>query len=91
MCLRRCRRSRGLTQKDVAHILQLRSASIVSRWEHGSQIPTTVNLVKLAVIYRTMTDAFLLDVRNQLKDDLLKAEQRVLQNKRADRGRAVDR
>lgn len=91
ICLRRYRRSRGLNQNEVAQILQLKSASIVSRWEHAAQMPSTVNLVKLAVIYRTMTDAFLLDVRRQWKDELLRAEHRVLQSKRTDRGRAHNR
>lgn len=77
-CLRRYRRARGLKQKEVAEILGLRSASMVSRWEKGVCMPNTANLFKLAVLYRTMADALFIDLVRELRDDLLRREESVL-------------
>ena len=77
-CLRRHRRARGFTQQDVAAILGLKSANMISRWENGSCLPSTTNLLKLAAIYRTMVDALYIDLLRALKTDLLERERSVL-------------
>lgn len=69
-CLRKCRKECGLTQTDVARILQLRSAAIISRWEHGACLPSIRNAIRLAVLYQTMMDAFFLDLRWSAKQEL---------------------
>ncbi len=60
--LRKHRRIRGLSQKQVAKILELKSASRISRWEKGSCIPSHVNVVRLSIIYRTMAEALFRDL-----------------------------
>ena len=82
-CLRRYRKARGLRQKDVAEILGLKSASMISRWESGLCLPSTMNLFRLAALYRTMADALFIDVLRALRSDLCKREERVLRNKKA--------
>jgi DNA-binding XRE family transcriptional regulator len=77
-CLRRYRRARGLKQKDVAKILGFKSASMVSRWEKGICLPCTLNLFRLAILYRTMADAFFADLLGALRDDLYKSEESAL-------------
>ncbi len=77
-CLRRYRKARGLNQKEVAKILGLKSASAISRWENGLCIPSTMNLFRLASLYRTMVDALFIDLLRLLRSDLHKREERVL-------------
>jgi len=77
-CLRKYRRARGLTQKDVARVLRLHSTSLISRWEKGISLPNTTNAFRLAVVYRTMADALFIDLVRQLKDEIRKNEARVL-------------
>jgi len=76
--LRRFRRGRGMKQKEVARILGVRSASMISRWEKGSTLPSTENAFKLAVIYRTMVDALYIDYIMQLKGDIRKREEALI-------------
>lgn len=77
-CLRRYRKARGLKQKEVAKILGLESASMISRWERGRCLPSTMNLFRLASLYRIMTDALFIDLLKALRDDLRKREEKVL-------------
>jgi len=79
--LRKYRKSRGLTQGEVSRILGLKSGGIVSRWEIGHYLPKTVNVLKMAVLYRTMADALFIDLRKELQKDILEAEEKVLKNR----------
>lgn len=74
-CLRRYRKVRGLKQKEVADILGVRSASMISRWEKGLTLPSTLNAFKLALIYRTMVDGLYIDLITSLKEDIRKQEE----------------
>lgn len=62
-CLRKFRKESGLKQTEVAEILHLKSTAIISRWEQGVCMPSVMNALRLAVLYRTMMDAFFLDLR----------------------------
>jgi transcriptional regulator with XRE-family HTH domain len=77
-CLRKYRKARGLSQRDVAEILGLGSTSVISRWEKGVCLPSSLNILKLAVIYRTMADALFIDLLRSLRRELLKKEKEVL-------------
>ena len=78
-CLRKYRKAAGFKQKEVARILGLRSASVISRWENSICLPKLSSAFKLAVLYRTMVDALFIDLRALLKDEIHKNEQ---ENKR---------
>ena len=80
---KRYRKARGLQQKEVARILGLKSASMISRWENGLCLPSTMNLFKLAAVYRTMADALCIDLLRTLRGDLHRREERVLRSKTA--------
>jgi len=80
-CLRRHRKARGLRQKDVAKVLGLKSASMISRWEKGVCLPNTINLFKLAVLYRTMSDALFIDLIRELRSEIQKREEKVLKHR----------
>ena len=86
--IKRYRKARGLQQKDVAKVLGLKSASIISRWEKGLCLPNTKNLFKLAILYRTMSDALFIDLIKQMRNDLQKREQRVLRKNENKKGRS---
>lgn len=77
-CLRKYRRLRGLRQSDVAEILGLRSTSMISRWEKGVCLPDSINVLKLAIIYRTMVDALFIELVRFLREDLLSKEEEAL-------------
>ena len=55
--LRKYRKAIGLKQKDVARILNLKSAGMISRWEKGVCLPGIVNASKLAGLYCVLVDA----------------------------------
>jgi len=79
--LRKYRRARGLKQKEVARILGFKSASMISRWEKGVCLPCTLNLFKLASLYRTMADALFIDMLRALRNDIYKREVKVFEGK----------
>jgi transcriptional regulator with XRE-family HTH domain len=81
--LRRYRRTRALRQKDVAVILDLKSTSMISRWEQGRCLPSSLNIFRLAVIYRTMVDALFFEFKCRLGNEISKREQRAMKNKTA--------
>lgn len=79
--LKRYRRERGLTQKDVAYILGLKSSAMVSRWEHGECLPETLNALKMAAIYETAVDAIYEDLRLRLSEELSPRVEEMLRSK----------
>lgn len=78
--LRHFRKQRGLRQQDVAKVLDINDPTLISKWEKGHCIPHIINLVKLAVLYRTMVDAIYLDLRMEIKREIRKKEE-YLRNK----------
>jgi transcriptional regulator with XRE-family HTH domain len=73
-CLRKYRRIRGLKQKQVAAILGVKSTGMICRWENGQSFPNIANLFKLAILYRTLPDALFFDLRQALKEQILRRE-----------------
>jgi transcriptional regulator with XRE-family HTH domain len=65
--LRRYRRARNLTQRQVAALMGLRDGSLISRWEHGFSLPDLENAFKLSVIYGVMVDALFIDLRRSVQ------------------------
>lgn len=51
--LRSHRLERGLTQQDMAKLLNLKDNTLISRWETGIAYPNAENIMKLCKIYRT--------------------------------------
>jgi transcriptional regulator with XRE-family HTH domain len=76
--LRKYRRIRGLSQKQVAKILGYKSASRLSRWEKGSCLPSYVNVVRLSLVYRTMADALFRDLYRTLREEITRREKEIL-------------
>ena len=73
--LRRYRRVRGLKQTDVAAILGVKNAAMISRWEKGQTLPSTLNVFSLSIIYSTTPDALYLDFIRALREKLRSREE----------------
>lgn len=67
----------GFSQTQVARALGLRRTSILSRYEHGTRIPSLTNALKLEIVYRTPV-AFLFDnLYTDLKRKIRQREERI--------------
>ena len=60
----------GYSQRQVAALLGLKSASRISEWELGERFPSIKNLIKLSILYRTLIDHLYYDVREAIRQDL---------------------
>ena len=81
--LKRYRRSRGLSQKEVAQILGLKDASMISRWENGQGMPSMLNALKLALLYRIWTDTLYVDLLDALKGEIQNREDALVRHHHA--------
>jgi transcriptional regulator with XRE-family HTH domain len=73
-----------LKQRDAARILGLSDSSLVSRWEQGARLPSTVNLFKLAAVYRTLVDALYIDLLRDVRAEVRRRERRILKREQHD-------
>jgi transcriptional regulator with XRE-family HTH domain len=73
--LRRYRKAVGLKQKDVAEILNLKSAGMISRWEKGICLPSLINVIKLSGIYSVLIDALFFPLIRQIKRKIMDREE----------------
>lgn len=71
--LRLHRQTLGLTQRQVAALLDLHDTVPVSQWEKGVKLPNSINLIKLSLIYHT--------VPNELYHELFQDFRETLQVK----------
>lgn len=74
-CLRKYRRAVGLKQKDVALILDLKSAGMISRWEKGTCLPSLTNVIKLSGIYSVLVDALFFPLIRLIKRKIMEREE----------------
>jgi transcriptional regulator with XRE-family HTH domain len=73
--LRRYRKAVGLKQKDVAEILNLKSAGMISRWEKGICLPSLTNVIKLSGIYSVLVDALFFPLIRMIKRKIMEREE----------------
>lgn len=62
------------SQNDVAFLLRIKSANRISEWERGKKMPSSLNLMKLSIIYRTLSDEMYSDLIQALRQDILLRE-----------------
>lgn len=74
-CLRKYRKAVGLKQKEVAEILDLRSAGMISRWEKGVCLPSLMNVIRLAGIYCVLIDALFFPLIRTIKRKIMEREE----------------
>jgi len=79
-CLRKYRKAVGLKQKDVAEILNLKSAGMISRWEKGICLPSLVNAVKLSGTFGVLVDALFFPLIRLIKRKIMEREEYLKRN-----------
>jgi transcriptional regulator with XRE-family HTH domain len=82
--LRKYRKARGLRQCDAARILGFADSSRISRWEHGACLPNSINMFKLAALYRTLVDALYIDMLRSIREEVRRREAKILKHDRYD-------
>lgn len=60
--LRIYRKSRGLSQKEVAEIISLGSPTQISRWERGERLPNLVQALRLSALYKRLVNDLFFDL-----------------------------
>jgi len=81
--LRKYRKAIGLKQKDVARILNLKSAGMISRWEKGGCLPSLLNAFKLAGVYCVLVDALFFLLIRLIKRKIMEKQQDILRQRHA--------
>jgi len=76
--LRRYRKAVGLKQKDVAEILNLKTAGMISRWEKGVCLPSLLNAIKLAGSYSVLVDALFFPLIRLIKRKIMERQEEIL-------------
>ena len=66
--LQTLRRSRGLSQEQLAEILEV-SRQAVSKWEKGTSDPSTSNLCALAKLYGIPVEELLHETQEEKSED----------------------
>ena len=74
------RRLHGLQQDYVAALLGFQTATQLSQWESGRDIPSGTNLLKLGIIYNTFPNELYFEYYQELKDQLKGAQETLDQN-----------
>lgn len=80
--LRKHRKMMGYSLKEIGFLLNLKSTSRLSRWEHGTSFPNVRNLILLGIIYRSLTDQFYFDFKKKLESVIIKREKKLLEKKK---------
>ena len=68
--LRMHRKMMGHKQRHVATLLGLYDTKPLSMWENGITIPSTINLLKLSIIYRTFPNELYYEHFIELREEL---------------------
>jgi transcriptional regulator with XRE-family HTH domain len=79
--LRKFRKQMGLTQLEVASLLDITSAKRIVLWEQGKAHPGMLNLFKLSIIYHTFPHELYPECYHYLKESLLPQTEDILLNK----------
>jgi transcriptional regulator with XRE-family HTH domain len=73
-------RDEMMKQKDVAKILNLKSAGMISRWEKGVCLPNLVNASKLAGLYCVLVDALFFPLIRLIKRKVMQRQNEKLKH-----------
>ena len=69
--LRLARRKAGLTQRDCAHLLAIHPGTL-STLEHGSRLPTVMEICTLSLIYGRSFESLFAGIMREARLDLLR-------------------
>ncbi len=71
------RKKMGFSQKRAAHFVGFKGTNALSRYEHGSKLPSLVNALRLEIAYRTPVAFLFADLYGQLKKEIRRREQKL--------------
>jgi len=75
--LRRYRKAIGLKQKEVARILGLKNSGMISRWEKGVCLPSSLNIFKLTGLYCVLVDALFFPLIRLIKRKIMERQKQI--------------
>lgn len=82
-CLRKYRKARGLSQKEVARIFDLKSTAMISRWEKRRRPPKVlITVFNFSALYRTSVDALFIDLLRASRNQILEREKSLWKERR---------
>ena len=67
----------GFSQIRVARALGLKRTSVLSRYEHGTRLPSLENALKLEIVYRTPVAYLFDDLYMGLKQKIRRKEESI--------------
>jgi transcriptional regulator with XRE-family HTH domain len=70
--LRKHRRLRKYTQKEVADYLGIKDMGLISKWENGRVSPTLINLFKLSILYSVTPEILFSGLVKELRKKALR-------------------
>ena len=71
------RKKMGFSQMRVARALGLKRTSVLSRYEHGTRVPSLANALKLEIVYRTPVAYLFGGLYGDLKGSIRSKEERI--------------
>ena len=78
--LRKYRKAIGMKQKDVAEILNLKSAGMISHWEKGGCLPSLFNAFKLAGLYCVLEGGLFFPLTRLIKIKIMERQEEILRH-----------
>lgn len=79
--LRKFRKQMGLTQKEVASLMDFTSPKRIILWEQGKAHPGICNLFRLSIIYHTFPHELYPEYYQEMKKSLLSQTEELLLTK----------
>ena len=64
----------GFSQIQIKKRLKLKSTAMISRWESGLTMPSSRNLLKLSLLYKTLVNELYYTLSKELQAELFPAE-----------------
>lgn len=80
------RRKRGLGQKQVMFLMNLKSAASLSRYERGEKLPNLVNAIKLELALNTPISVLFRGLTEKLQQDMILRRERTVSTRLRDVG-----
>ena len=71
----------GFSQREVAEMLGMKSASCISRWENSSSIPSWEHILKLSFLYSTLPNQLYDDLWTEVQNELREKKMRMTEKK----------
>jgi transcriptional regulator with XRE-family HTH domain len=73
------RASRGLSRKNVAHVLKYKRTTPLSHFESGKRLPSLVTALRLEILYRRPVAFLFPELYVALRDEVRKGESHIKQ------------